>query len=251
MLLLLAPLALASPTWPGADAVLTPPTLSVPEGFGVRRVALDPGHGNPDNSGLESADCTPEEDFTRALGTHFRDALVATGHFEVLDLRDADPGAAYRARIDAAATWGAEVLISLHADSRGTAVPTSVEGRGTCPQNAAEPGFSVLFSDEGTEDQVAPRRSLARAVATRMSELGLPAYDGTDYRSAYDADTTPGVFLDRRGLFMLRRPTMPSIILETHHAWHPEEWARWQEESTRDAAALTLAQAIVDVLGAP
>jgi len=251
MLLLLVPLALASPTWPAADAVLDTTALAVPEDFGVRRVALDPGHGNTGNSGLESADCTKEEDFTRALGTHFRDALVATGHFEILDLRDADAGAEYRARIDAAATWGAEALVSLHADSRGTGSQTEVEGRGSCPQNAAEPGFSVLYSDEGTEGVVAPRRALARAVAARMSGLGLPAYDGADYGNAYDADASAGVFVDRRGLFMLRRPTMPSVIFETHHAWHPEEWARWQEASTRDAAALALAQALVDVLGAP
>ena len=39
---------------------------------------------------------------------------------------------------------------------------------------------------------------------------------------------------------MLRRPAMPSVIIETHHAWHPDEWARWQEENTRLAFAFAV-----------
>ena len=69
---------------------------------------------------------------------------------------------------------------------------------------------------------------------------------------AYDADPTPGVFVDRHAaaqrIFVLRRPSMPSVILETHNALEPREAERWSELATIDAAADALAGALVDAL---
>ncbi|MEZ4316894.1 MAG: hypothetical protein R3F61_05310 [Myxococcota bacterium] len=51
----------------------------------------------------------------------------------------------------------------------------------------------------------------------------------------YDRDEVTGVHIDRRGLMMLREPTVPSVIVETHNAKHFEESLRWREERTREA----------------
>lgn len=42
----------------------------------------------------------------------------------------------------------------------------------------------------------------------------------------------------------LRKPTLPTIILETHQALHAGEWARWQESETYDALAAALIEAL-------
>jgi len=81
-----------------------------------------------------------------------------------------------------------------------------------------------------------------------MAGAGFLPYGGADYAGLYDLDPVPGVFLDRRVLYMLRRPTMPSVILETHHGLDAEERARWEEERTREAFADAVAAALLTAL---
>jgi len=112
-------------------------------------------------------------------------------------------------------------------------------------------GFTVLVSDEGSPAEVLGRARLANAVATRMTEAGFPPYDGRDYGERYEHGEVSGTFLDRRGLLMLRRPAMPSVIVETYHAYDLEEVRRWDEPATVDAFARALAQAILDTQRSP
>ena len=51
-----------------------------------------------------------------------------------------------------------------------------------------------------------------------MSLAGLTPYDGRDYPGLYlDDPAQAGAFIDRRYLFVLRKPEVPSVIVETHH----------------------------------
>ncbi len=249
-----------SATWPTSN------TLRAPELDGGRLVlpgepppvlpiiALDPGHGvlGDDgamaNPGMETADCSAEEAFTLAVAEDLAQRLRATGHFEVILLRDVSAGPPYPDRWTQAEARGAAVLLSIHSDSRGNSSPVTV-GERTCPQLADEEGFTVLFSMEGDDAMDARRGGLARALSAEMRGRGFPAYDGEWYGDQYDHDEVAGVFIDGRGLAMLRRPPMPSVILETHHAWHPDEWARWQEEPTRVAFAYAVARGLQHWLG--
>jgi N-acetylmuramoyl-L-alanine amidase len=75
-----------------------------------------------------------------------------------------------------------------------------------------------------------------------MVETGFLAYDGADYFGLYEADAEQaGVFVDRhddrKRIKVLRRPDVPSLVLETHQAWDWEENARWSEDRTYDALA--------------
>lgn len=244
------------PAWPAAGALRVPeaeggvPVLVGPPPERPLRVALDPGHGvrgettAVTNPGMDTADCTSEHVFTLELARDLARRLEGTGAFEVILLREEAAGPAYPDRWEAAEAAGAEVFLSLHSDSRGEASFVEL-GERRCPQRALEPGFSVLFSMEGDDAMDRRRGELARALSATLRGIGLPAYDGADYGTAYTADAVPGVFIDGRGLAMLRRPAMPSVIVETHHAWHPEEWARWQEEETRLAFAAATAQALL------
>ncbi|GEM_PF-6581284 len=44
----------------------------------------------------------------------------------------------------------------------------------------------------------------------------------------------------------LRRPTMPSVIVETHHAWDLEEATRFNEPETWDGLADALAAGLIE-----
>jgi N-acetylmuramoyl-L-alanine amidase len=54
-----------------------------------------------------------------------------------------------------------------------------------------------------------------------------------------------------RRIHVLRRPRVPSVIIETHHALDFEEAARWKEERTLEVFAAAVAQGLVDALSSP
>jgi N-acetylmuramoyl-L-alanine amidase len=240
--------------WPSPEARLRLPTASFPPGFGRRRVVVDAGHGAPKNKGNTSCFCVDEQDFTLEAANELAERLRATGYFEVRLSREGGAQVDYKTRVEEAARWGAEAFVSLHSDVRGKFDQWSPEAGKSCPMSLSAPGFSVLWSDEGEAAMASTRLSLARRAARRMAEAGFTPYLGGEYTGLYEADPEePGVFVDRHEpgsrIFILRKPVMPSILIETHHALDPREASRWKEEATFDAFAAATAAALADVLG--
>lgn len=100
-----------------------------------RVILLDPGHGGRDNGGV-GVGGVREKDVTLAVALALREALTAAGARVVLtremdvDLRDAVPpvdGSRHRgelvARAAMAAQYGAQVLVSIHANLHGRHTP--------------------------------------------------------------------------------------------------------------------------------
>ncbi len=228
--------------------------LVFPEEFGTRKVFLDAGHGAPNNPGNSSCFCQDEQDFTLDVANNVAKALRQTNHFDVRLSREGDKRVTYQDRVDTAATWGADAFVSIHSDIRGqTGETQSVGSKQTCRVNLGAPGFSVLLSEDGNEALVQARKTLARSTARRMHEAGFGAYAGTEYGTLYAKDPdTLGVFYDRHAyeqrIFVLWKPTMPSIIVETHHALDPREVKLWSQSSTHQAFASALALSLVDTL---
>ena len=231
--------------WPSPAAQLTIPAAVAPADFGRRRIFVDAGHGAKDNTGNLSSLCQNEQDFTLDLASDLARRLEASSHFEVRVSRSGSDLVAYADRVQAADDWPAEVFLSLHSDVRGPA------GTGDCPSNRSAPGFSLLWSDEGP--LAGQRLQLARSISTRMLQVGLVAYDGDEYRDQYEADAQQaGVFADRHApgsrIFVLHKPSMPSVIVETHNARDDREAERWNETATREAFAAAVTAALIDAL---
>jgi N-acetylmuramoyl-L-alanine amidase len=225
-----------------------------PAGFGTRRIVLDAGHGAPGNTGNRSAFCVDEQDFTRSLSDDVARVLADSGHFEVKLTRPDATLVPYRDRVRTAEDWAAAAVVSLHSDVRGHAEPWQPGAGRSCLHDHDAPGFSVLWSDFGEAVLVARRAALARATANALGSTGFVAYDGGEYHAEYAGDSVPGVFLDRHPeserIFVLWRPTVPSIIVETHNALDEREALRWNQAETRDAFAHALMSALVAALGA-
>lgn len=231
--------------WPQAGA-RTSTTTYVPRAR--RRIALDAGHGAPGNTGALSLTCEQEQDFTLRLARALIEQLE--DRFDIVETRPPGRTPPYAERVAQAERAQVDALISLHFDARGAARVRAVteEGR-PCLESPGSTGFAILWSDEGRPARVERRHVLARALAEAMTRRGLAPYSGEDYPGLYEADAeTPGVFVDRHAprkrVYMLRRPTVPVVIVETHQALHAEEWARWQEHGTVVALAEALAEAV-------
>ncbi|XXF74984.1 N-acetylmuramoyl-L-alanine amidase [Myxococcaceae bacterium GXIMD 01537] len=245
------------PAWPAPGAALTRPSVAFPPGFGKKRIYLDAGHGAAGNTGNQSVTCEDEQDFTLRVALDLQRRLEATGHFTVrLSRREPGQQVAYPARVAAAEAWGAHAFLSLHSDARGEGQPWQATPERQCVRQDATPGFSVLWADEAAEPLKSQRVTLARALARSMGSAGFLAYDGVDYTGLYDGDAVqPGVFVDRhepgKRVMVLRRPRVPSVIIETHHALDFEEAERWKEARTLDVFAATVAQGLVEALTPP
>ncbi|MFP2962960.1 N-acetylmuramoyl-L-alanine amidase [Myxococcus sp. 1LA] len=244
-----------TPTWPAPGAPLTVSEVRFPKGFGKRRIYLDAGHGAEGNTGNKGVTCEDEESFTLRVAEDLAKRLEATGHFRVRLSRKPGERVPYPARVTAAEAWRAHAMLSLHSDSRGTATTWSPTVGQECFRQDSAPGFTVLWSEsaESTALLQTGRASLARSLARRLSQAGFPPYDGVDYEGLYAIDSAQlGVFVARepthRQIFVLRKPRMPSVIIETHHALDFEEAARWRETRTLEAFAAAVAQGLVDAL---
>jgi len=241
------------PSWPAPGAPLTAQPLNVPKGYRKKRIYLDAGHGYRDNSGNTSVTCETEADNMLRVAEELARRLEATGRFKVRLSRRAGQQVHYRTRVSEAESWSADAFVSLHSDARGAAVWWEAAPGQQCLRQDSTPGYSVLWADDTAEPLKSRRVTLARGLAERIGEAGFLPYDGMDYVGLYDGDPEhPGVFVDRHEpgyrIMMLRRPRIPSVIIETHHALDFEEAARWKEARTLEAFAAAVAQGLVDGL---
>ncbi|MDX2011268.1 MAG: N-acetylmuramoyl-L-alanine amidase [Myxococcaceae bacterium] len=248
---MLSPLAVALTAFPDPASALT--MLEVPPPPRGVRIVVDAGHGAPGNTGNHGCFCQAEADETRVEAMELARRLRRQG-FEVLETRTEAEGAKYRSRIAAIEAFAPHVVISLHTDARADAVPARLGPDGTvCWENRDDPGFSVLWSDEGGPRIVERRTAWGRALSRRLREAGFTAYSGEDYGSLYRTDDEPACFVDARPLqqrvYFLRATTVaPVVIVETHHALDPLEVARWHDADTHDAFAAAVAKAVLDVV---
>jgi N-acetylmuramoyl-L-alanine amidase len=242
--------------WPAEGASIVPPLFEFPPGFGTHRIYLDAGHGAEGNTGNRSSFCRDEQDFTMSLAGDLARQLEQSGHFEVKLSRQPGALVAYRDRVQEAEQWGAAAFVSLHSDVRGKAEQWSPQPGLRCSRNRTAPGFSVLWSDEGDAELNRRRLRLARSLAFQLQTMGPIAYDGGEYRGLYDGDEgQAGVFVDRheprKRIFVLRQPTMPSVIVETHNAWDDREARRWEQPAVREAIGAAVSAALVELLRSP
>ncbi len=242
------------PHWPDARARLTVAPLEPPLGTGVLRIFLDAGHGAPNNAGNSSAYCELEQDFTSSLARDVARSLEQSGHFQVRLSRHDGELVPYADRVRAAEQWRADAFVSLHSDVRGRPerwVPAPSQQ--TCLRSHDAPGFSVLWSDDAKGALRWQRERLARGIAEELEACGMLPYRGQEYHADYGADAGhAGVFVDRHRhesrIFVLWRPTMPSVIVETHNARDDREVRRFREPGTREAFSAALARALVRAL---
>jgi len=240
------------PPWPLSSAGLSELDVAFPDDFGIRKIYIDAGHGAKGNTGNNGCFCQQEELFTLRVADRLAKDLEATGHFEVKKSRKGKSKTGYGKRVSDASQW-ADAFVSIHSDVRGPFDTWDPRPGYTCNMNSGFHGFSVLWSDEGDDPLKSERQRLSDSLANRMVEAGFHPYDGIEYENLYEGNPdVPGSFVDvhqpGQRIMVLRRTTIPAVIVETHQAIDPDDVARWREEKTLAAFSAAVTAGLVDAL---
>jgi len=236
---------------PGAAAVAAaqsqPAPAAQPAVYHARKIiVLDPGHGGRDSGAVGAA--SYEKNVTLAAALALKARLERTGRYQVVMTRTSDVFIPLEQRVQIARAAGADLFLSLHADSgadsaiRGASVYTLSE------RGEQRVGY-VLSRHEWFLEQA--HDSGDGAVGQILLDLTQRT---TRNRSAAFAQTLISRVGDRAallphsqrdaGYFVLLAPDVPAALLEMGFITNPQDEARLNDPVQRAAFTDRIAQAI-------
>jgi N-acetylmuramoyl-L-alanine amidase len=214
---------------------------------GKRMIVIDPGHGGPDPGAIGTAGLR-EKRLTLQLARTVRRVIQATGRYRVGLTRGRDVYVPLRRRFELAESAGAEMFVSLHADSnanrrlRGASVYTLSE-------TASDREAGALAAKENRSDAIAgiDLSNQSDAVASLLIELRQ--------RQTMNESAIFGEILLRElgrstrllrnshrfaGFAVLKSPDIPSVLVEVGYLSnrHDEKLLRKKKHHIRIAKSL-------------
>lgn len=234
---------------PGAQTSL--PKVEGPIDATRPLVVIDPGHGGRD-PGAGTAG-TLEKELTLALALALRDELLRGGGVRVALTRSDDRYLLLGERSAVARRLGADLFISIHADSTevstgaiGATVYTlsskgsnEVAERMAARENAADSINGVAIRDYGENvSAVLVDLSQRRAQASSETFAGLILREGRGRMPFKEAAAQSAAFA------VLKAPEVPSVLFESGYINNPDDVARLTSQTGRLAFAQVLGQAI-------
>jgi N-acetylmuramoyl-L-alanine amidase len=216
-------------------------------------VILDPGHGGID-PGTASGNGVTEKEVVLAFAKTLRQKLEAKGDYQVYLTREGDTFLALRERVDFAQSKGANLFVSIHADS--------------FPKHANEAsGATVYTLSERASDDEAKELAAKENFSDAIAGVELPtdrdevvanilidlAQRETQNRSIVFARSVVGEMsaaelhrksLKSAGFRVLKSPDVPSVLLELGFLSNPDDEKRLTSETWRAAMAEKVGAAI-------
>lgn len=197
-------------------------------------VFLDPGHGGEDRRGRGFADLAVEADVNLRVALHLKEFMQAAG-ISVLMSRTVDETVSLNQRSEMANKSGADFFISIHHNAPGKS-----EDRYTNYTSTYYHGTDTSYVYEPSEQDLA--RYIQRDLAYVMRlPGGLGSFDGTysDYW-IYPGD----------GFSVLRKTTIPAVLIEGSFFTHPEEEKRLAQDEFNKIQAWGIFKGFVKYIAA-
>lgn len=212
-------------------------------------VVIDAGHGGKD-PGAHSASGVEEKDITLAAALALRDALLATGRFDVALTRETDVFIELDARVTRARELGADLFLALHADAggdpsvRGASVYTlSREGEKRADlvrqrndwvmdvetDRSRPAGVNQILVDLVQRDTKNQSARFAEALVPALTEAGWPALPNSHRQ---------------RGFYVLLAPDVPAVLLEMGFLTNVQDEAMLTSQRKRAKLVEGITQAI-------
>ena len=228
-----------------------PPRKPGPPRDGRRIVAIDPGHGGVD-PGTIGVSGTKEKEITLAMAREIRRQLLGTQRYRVIMTRDRDVFVRLRDRIAIAQHAGADLFVSLHADSiadhkiRGGTIYTLSE-------TASDAEAAALAAKENKADLIAglDLSDQSETVAKILIDLRQRLTKNASVVFARDVvdelrRTTHLLPHNHRfaGFAVLKAPEIPSILIELGYLSNITDERLLRQPRHRQQLAAALVRAI-------
>lgn len=237
---------------PPAEGIVGLPPIQGPMDATRPLVVIDAGHGGKDPGAGSGA--LKEKDLTLALAQALRAELLNAGGIRVALTRDDDRYLLLGERSSIARRLGADLFISIHADSseqdvteaRGATIYTlsekgsnEVAERIAARENAADFINGVRIGEQ--EDQVSQILVdlSQRETKTRSAQFAnLLLREGQGRLPFRESEGQSAAFA------VLKSPDVPSVLFETGYLNNPEDARRIASPEGREAFAQVVTQAI-------
>lgn len=214
-------------------------------------VVIDAGHGGKDPGA--GAGALQEKQLTLALAKALRDELLAGGGIRVALTRDDDSYIFLGERPSIARRLGADLFISIHADS--TAVGNSATGATvyTLSSKGSNQAAERIAARENAADEINGIRIAAQSdtvgailvdLSQRESQAGSEAFAGLLLREGASRLNFREEQAQSAAFAVLKSPDMPSVLFEAGYINNPDDAARMASPDGRKAFAQVTARAV-------
>ncbi|MHC5613012.1 MAG: N-acetylmuramoyl-L-alanine amidase [Nostoc sp.] len=173
-------------------------------------VIIDPGHGGKDSGALGLGGAR-EKDVILPIGKKLGEILQHNG-IQVILTRDSDYFVTLPGRVQLATRANADVFVSIHANSAGASRPDVN-------------GLEVYYYDSGLDLARIVRSSILQSIGT-LKDRGVR----------------------RARFYVLRKSSMPSILVETGYMTGREDMARLRTSAYQNQMAEAIARGVLQYL---
>ena len=214
-------------------------------------VVIDPGHGGVDPGAIGHSG-TYEKHITLVVSRELKRQLEATGQYRVLLTRRRDIFIRLRDRVQFAREAGAELFISIHAD---TIKNRSISGSSvyTLSENASDKMAAELAEKENKADLIAGIDLTHETPVIANILISLRQRDSMNQSARFAALLIK--HLKRRtmvlrnthrmaGFAVLKAPDVPSVLIETGFLSNKTDEQRLRSRAYRNKMATAIVEAI-------
>jgi N-acetylmuramoyl-L-alanine amidase len=220
------------------------PKAPDPPGVGPLVVVLDPGHGGIDPGAERTTDAGPvtEAALMLTFARELKEKLLREDGFSVVMTREEDVFVPLETRISIARAAGADVFLSLHADSlaEGEAVGASIY---TLAADASDEAAAALAERHDRDDllsgvDLSGQDDLVASVLIDMARTETAPRSAALAAVLEAAITAAGLKMHRQpqqtaGFSVLKSPDIPSLLLEVGFLSSDRDLARISDAEWR------------------
>ena len=237
-----------------------PPSAPAPQAKGKKRedrkvIVIDAGHGGVD-PGAISVSGAYEKDITLPMALALKKALEQDGRYKAVLTRSTDVFLRLRERVEVARAAGADLFISLHADSVGSPIGAqTVRGASvyTLSEQASDKEAEALANKENKADIIAGVDLGGKSIDVSNILIDLAQRESMNEAARFAAllvddlkDVVPVLDRSHRfaGFAVLKAPDIPSVLIEMGYLSNRADEKRLRSDADRAKLAAAMRRAV-------